>query len=188
MSELIDMILADAGEKMSRSVAHARAEYSTVRTGRASSVFVEKLLVDYYGSEVPLQQLASFSVPEARQLVISPFDKASITAIERTIQEADLGLNPSNDGMVLRLNFPMLTEERRKELVRMVKQMAEDARQSLRGIRRTARHDLEALDRDGEASADDVKRGLDALDKATHAHEAEVDSALAQKEHELLEV
>lgn len=188
MSELIDIILAEASEKMNKAVAHARAEYATVRTGRASSVFVEKLLVNYYGSEVPLQQLASFSVPEARQLVISPFDKGSVGAIERAIQEADLGLNPSSDGIVLRLNFPMLTEERRKELVRMVKQMAEDGRQSIRGVRRSARQDLEALDRSGDASADEVKRGLDALDKATHDHEAQIDDALAQKEHELLEV
>ena len=169
MSELIDVILADATEKMDNAVAHARSEFSTVRTGRASPVFVEKLIVNYYGSEVPLQQLASFSVPEARQLVISPFDKGSIGAIEKAIQEADLGLNPSSDGVVVRLNFPMLTEERRKELVRMVKQMAEDARQSIRGVRRLARHDLEALDRDGDASADDVKRAETELDKSTHA-------------------
>lgn len=188
MSELIDMILAEAGERMDKAVAHTRTEFSGVRTGRANSSFVEKLMVDYYGSDVPLQQLASFSVPEARLLVISPFDKAAIGAIEKAIQESDLGLNPSNDGVVLRLAFPMLTEERRKELVRMVKQMAEDGRQALRGVRRSARQDLEALGRDGDASEDEVRRAESELDKLTHGHEAEIDAALTHKEEELLEV
>lgn len=188
MSELVEIIVVDATEKMDKAVAHARSEFSTVRTGRASSSFVEKLVVDYYGSEVPMQQLASFSVPEARLLVISPFDKESVGAIEKAIQEADLGLNPSTDGVVIRLSFPMLTEERRKELVRLVKQMAEDTRQTIRGVRRTARQDLDVLDRDGDASADEVKRGENDLDKTTQVHEGKVDEALALKEDELLEV
>lgn len=188
MSELIDVILAEAEESMTKGVAHARAEFASIRTGRASSVLVEKLPVNYYGSEVPMQQLATFSVPEARLLVISPFDKESVGAIEKAIQEADLGLNPSSDGIVIRLAFPMLTEERRKELVRMVKAMAEDGRVRIRGVRRSARHDLDALEKEGEASADDIQRAEKELDRLTHAYEAEVDAALAQKEDELLEV
>ncbi|MDH3755281.1 MAG: ribosome recycling factor [Acidimicrobiia bacterium] len=188
MSEEIDMVLLEAEEKMENAVAHSRAEFATVRTGRASPVLVEKLGVEYYGAETTMQQLASFSVPEARQLVISPFDKSSIGAIERAIQEADLGLNPSSDGVVIRLNFPMLTEERRKELVRMVKAMAEEGKIQIRGIRRSARHELDALERDGDASADDIQRAAKGLDRLTHDYEQQVSDALTQKEDELLEV
>ena len=188
MSELIDLILADAGDKMDKACAHARSEFATVRTGRASSALVERLSVDYYGSEVPMQQLASFSVPEAQQLLITPFDKGAIGAIEKAIHDANLGVSPSNDGVVLRLSFPPLTEERRKEFVRMVRAMAEDSRIAIRNARRGARQDLEQLDKDGDASKDEVARAEKELDGLTHQHEAVINDALAQKEQELLEV
>src|SRR3954464_2236001 len=127
-NELVDAVILETGDKMDKAVQHAQAEFSSIRTGRASPAFVEKLIVDYYGSEVPLQQLAGFSVPEARMLVIQPYDAGSIKAIEKAIQNSDLGLNPSNDGKVIRLSFPPLTAERRKEYVRMVRHMAEDGR------------------------------------------------------------
>ena len=142
-SELIALVLDDAGEKMRRAVDHARKEFSSIRTGRAAPALVEKIMVEYYGSQVPLQQIAGFQVPEARMLVISPYDKTSLGAIEKAIQQSDLGLNPSNDGEIIRLTFPQLTADRRKELVRMVKGMAEDGRIAIRNLRRAARHELE---------------------------------------------
>ncbi len=186
--ELIAIVLDDARGKMHKAVEHARAEFSGIRTGRASPALVEKLLVDYYGSEVPLQQIAGFQVPEARMLVISPYDKGSLGAIEKAIQHSDLGLNPSNDGQVIRLTFPQLTADRRKELVRVVKAMAEDGRVAIRNVRRAARHELDGLMKDHEATEDDVARAEKELDKITHAQEAEIDKALEQKEQELLEV
>lgn len=186
--DMIPMILDDVRDRMAKAVAHARSEFAGVRTGRATPVLVEKLPVDYYGTDVPLQQLAGFSVPEARTLVISPFDKSSMGAIEKAIQASDLGLSPSNDGNVIRLSFPPLTEERRKDLVRVVKAMAEDARVSIRNQRRSGRHDLEALEKDGDISEDDLARAEKQLDKLTHEYEAQVDKALEHKEQELLEV
>lgn len=187
-NELIDVILEEAAEKMDKVVAHTRGEFGTIRTGRPSPVLVERIAVDYYGSEVPLQQLASFSVPEPQQLVISPFDKGAMEAIERAIQLADLGLSPSNDGVVLRLNFPPLTEERRKQLVKVVKNMAEEGRIGIRGVRRSARSELDALSKGGDASDDDVNRAEKQLDTVTHKHEDNINAALAHKEQELLEV
>lgn len=186
--ELIEIILEEAVDKMDKAVAHARGEFATVRTGRASPALVEKLPVNYYGSEVPMQQLASFSVPEARQLLVTPFDKGSMEALSKAIQNADLGLNPSNDGAVIRLIFPPLTEERRRELVRVVRAMSEDGRVAIRNARRAARHDLEALQKDGDASQDDVQRAEKIIDDRTHAQEAVIDKALEAKEAELLEV
>ncbi len=186
--ELVSMILEDASEKMQASVSHTRADFSSIRTGRAAPALVEKLPVEYYGSDVPLQQVAGISVPEARTLVITPFDKIALPAIEKAIQQSDLGLNPSNDGAVIRLNFPQLTEERRRDFVRIVKQKAEDGRIQIRNQRRAARQELEALEKDGELSQDDLARAEKELDKVTHAREAEIDKALDQKEQELLEV
>jgi len=186
--EMISMVLDDARERMAKAVSHARAEFSGVRTGRATPVLVEKMIVDYYGSDVPLQQLAGFTVPEARTLVISPYDKTSLGAIEKAIQQSDLGLTPSNDGTVIRLNFPPLTEERRKELVRVVRNMAEEGRVSIRNLRRAGRHDLGALEKDGDISVDDLSRAEKELDKLTHQYEAGIDKALEHKEQELLEV
>lgn len=173
---------------MAKAVEHARSDFAGVRTGRATPVLVEKLPVEYYGSDVPLQQLAGFSVPEARTLVISPYDKSSVGAIERAIQVSDLGLTPSNDGQVIRLSFPPLTEERRKDLVRVVRGMAEEGRISIRNARRAGRHDLEGMEKDGDMSADDLVRAEKELDKLTQKYESQVDSALEHKEQELMEV
>ncbi len=185
-NELVSLVLSEATERMQKAVDHARNEFSSVRTGRAAPALVEKIVVDYYGSEVPLQQLAGFQVPEARMLVINPYDKGSLGAIEKAIQHSDLGLNPSNDGHVIRLAFPPLTAERRKELVKVVKQMAEEGRVAIRNLRRSARHELEQLAAD--TPEDEITRAEKELDKLTHAQEAEIDKALEQKEHELLEV
>ena len=186
--DMISMVLDEASDKMAKAVVHTRADFGGIRTGRAAPSLVEKLSVDYYGQDVPLQQLAGFQVPEARLLVISPYDKSSLGAIEKAIQHSDLGLNPSNDGQVIRLSFPPLTEERRRDLVKVVKHMAEDGRVSIRNLRRAARHDLEALEKGGDISADELTRAEKELDKLTHKHEAEIDAALAHKEQELLEV
>lgn len=186
--EMIRLILDDAAEKMAKSVSHARQDFAGVRTGRANPSLVEKLPVDYYGSEVPMQQIAGFSVPEARQLLINPYDQGAMGAIEKAIRESDLGLNPSNDGHTIRLVFPPLTEERRKDLVRVVRQMAEDGRVALRNERRAARHELERMKKDGDISDDDLGRAEKELDKLTHTHEAQIDEALQTKEAELLEV
>ena len=185
--ELIEAVLEDAGEHMVKAVTHAKGEFSGVRTGRATPALVEKLPVDYYGSPTPLQQLASFSVPDARMLMITPFDKGSMGAIERAIQDSNLGLNPSNDGAAIRLAFPPLTEERRKEFVKLVRSKAEDGRNAVRGARRDARKDLASLEKDGDISADDLRRAEADLDRLTKQHEAEIDEALDAKTVELLE-
>jgi ribosome recycling factor len=186
--DMISMVLEEAREKMAKAVSHSRSEFASVRTGRAAPALVEKLVVDYYGTDVPLQQVAGLTVPEARTLVISPYDKTTLGAIEKAIQHSDLGLSPSNDGQVIRLNFPPLTEERRKELVRVVKHMAEEGRVAIRNLRRAGRHDLEALEKDGDISADELTRAEKELDKLTHRYEADIDTALEHKEQELLEV
>jgi ribosome recycling factor len=184
----IEDVIGDTTERMKKAVAHTRGEFAGVRTGRASPALLEKLPVDYYGSEVPLQQLAGFSVPEARQLLVAPYDRGAMTAIERAIRNSDLGINPSNDGQVIRLNFPPLTAERRKELVKVVKHMAEEGRVAIRNLRRAARHELEALEHDRQISADELERAEKSLDKLTHQYVAEVDAAFEHKEQELLEV
>lgn len=187
-ADLLKVVLDDTADKMRKAVDHARHEFAGVRTGRATPSLVEKLPVDYYGTEVPLQQLAGFQVPDARTLMISPYDKGALGAIEKAIQHSDLGLNPSNDGHVVRLAFPPLTAERRKELVKVVKGQAEEGRVAIRNLRRSARHEFDTLGRDGDVSEDEVARAEKELDKLTHAHEAEIDKALEQKEQELLEV
>jgi ribosome recycling factor len=183
-----DDVLAESKEKMAKAISHLQGEFGSIRTGRASPVFVEKLRVDYYGSEVPLQQLAGFSVPEPRLLVVSPYDKNSIKAIEKAIQASDLGITPSNDGAVIRLAFPQLTAERRKEMVKIVKHRAEEARVAVRNVRRSARHDLEAFQKEGELSEDDLDRAEKELEKLTHEYVAEIDNLAAHKEQEMLEV
>ena len=188
MSEMTELVLSEAGDRMAKAVAHARHEFGTVRTGRASSALIEKLPVEYYGADVPLQQLASFTVPEARLLVVNPYEKGAMNAIEKAIRNSDLGLNPSNDGVVLRIVFPQLTEQRRKEFVRKVREMAEQAKVGVRNARRDARRELDGLARDGDASEDEVARAEKELDRITHAHEADIDRALEQKEADLLEV
>jgi ribosome recycling factor len=183
-----DDVLAETKERMAKARDHLQGEFGSIRTGRASPIFVEKLKVDYYGSEVPLQQLAGFSVPEPRLLVISPYDKGSIKAIEKAIQASDLGITPSNDGSVIRLAFPQLTAERRKEMVKIVKHRAEEARVAVRNLRRSARHDLEAFQKEGEMSEDDLDRAEKELEKLTHEYVAEIDNLAAHKEQEMLEV
>jgi ribosome recycling factor len=183
-----DDVLAETRDRMAKAVSHLQGEFGSIRTGRASPVFVEKLRVDYYGSEVPLQQLAGFSVPEPRLLVVAPYDKNAIKAIEKSIQASDLGITPSNDGAVIRLAFPQLTAERRKELVKVVKHRAEEARVAVRNLRRSARHDLEAFQKEGELSEDDLDRAEKELEKLTHEHVAEIDNLAAHKEQEMLEV
>lgn len=185
--ELAQAIIDDAAERMARAVSHARAEFSGIRTGRANPALVERLVVEYYGSSVPMQQLAGFSVPDARMLMISPFDKGSINAIERAIIDANLGLNPSNDGSAIRLAFPPLTEERRREFVRMAKGRAEEGRNAIRSLRREARKDLESMERDGDVSEDDLRRLESELDRLTKSQEAQIDEALAHKTDELME-
>jgi ribosome recycling factor len=185
---VIDETLLDALDRMAQAVEHTQGQFSTVRTGRATPALVEKLLVDYYGAEVPLQQLAGFAVPEPRSLVIKPHDRGAMKAIEKAIRDSDLGVNPSNDGVVIRLNLPPLTEERRKEYVKVVKHMAEDGRVAVRNIRRDARKHLEAAEKSSEISADQLDRAEKELEKITHDHVDEIDKALARKEHELLEV
>jgi ribosome recycling factor len=189
-NEMRDLVVEDCHDKMRKAIEHLKGEFGSVRTGRASPSLVEKLRVDYYGSEVPLQQIAGFSVPDPRMLVISPYDKSpdAIKAIEKAIQGSDLGITPGNDGAVIRLSFPQLTEERRKELVKVVRKRAEDGRVSVRNVRREARHDLEALRKDGEITEDDLARVEKDLEKHTHDVIAEIDVLLGHKEQELLEV
>jgi len=188
MSELAELVLDDAKDRMDKAVAHSRSEFASIRSGRAAPQLVEKLMVEAYGVDVRLIEVASVSVPEARQLVVTPHDPANLEAVERAIRTSDLGISPSNDGRSLRLNFPPLTEERRKELVRVVKKMAEDGRIAIRNIRRDARKELESAEKENDLSADELNRAEKDLDKLTQSSEANVDDALASKEDELLEV
>lgn len=185
---MIPDIISDAESKMKGAVEHAREEFAAIRTGRAHPAMFNKLMVDYYGSPTPLQQLATFQVPEARTVLISPFDRSSMAGIEKAIRDSDLGVNPSNDGVVIRINFPALTEERRKEYVKVVKHMAEDGRVSVRSIRRDARKHLEAAEKASEISADELERAEKEMEKITHDHVELIDKALGRKEQELLEV
>ncbi len=186
--DLASVALSDAREKMERAVAHTRADFSGVRSGRASAGLVEHLRVDVYGSESELRTIAGLSVPEARLLVVSPYDKSTVAAIEKAIQQSDLGITPSNDGTVIRLSFPPLTEERRRELVKVVRHKAEDGRVAIRNLRRAARHDLEAFEHDGDLSSDQLERVEKDLEKLTQEMVAAVDKLLAHKEQELLEI
>ena len=184
---MIADVLSESKEKMGKAVEHTRSEFGSVRTGRASPALVEKLPVDYYGTEVPLQQLAGFAVPEARTLIVTPYDRNAVGAVEKAIRNSDLGVNPSSDGTVVRLVFPPLTADRRKDFVKVVKHMAEEGRVAVRNLRRSARHDLEALEREGDVSADEVDRAAKELDRLTASAVADIDSALEHKERELLE-
>jgi ribosome recycling factor len=188
MSELTDELLADARERMGKSVDSTRQEFNSVRTGRASPALLDRINVDYYGAATPLKQLATVNAPEARLLSVQPYDKSSIKAIERAIMESDVGLTPSNDGNVIRLTIPELTEERRKQLVKVVRHITEEGRVAIRNIRRDVMHDLRELKEAGEAGADDEHRAEAELQKLTDAKIAELDSALKGKEEEILEV
>ncbi len=185
---MIEDTLLEAVEKMEKAIEHVLAQYQGVRTGRANPALIEKLQVDYYGSHVPLQQLAGFQVPEARVLVVKPHDRGAMASIEKAIRESDLGLQPSNDGVVIRLTFPVLTEERRKEYVKLVKNMTEDGRIAIRNVRRDARKQLETAEKNSEISKDELERAEKDLEKYTQDHIEQVDKAFARKEQELLEV
>ena len=185
---MIEETLLDAIDKMEKAVEHVQNQFTTVRTGRASPALVEKLMVDYYGSMVPVQQLAGFQVPEARQLIVKPHDRNSLVAIEKAIRDSDLGVSPSNDGVIIHLNFPPLTEQRRKEFVKIVKNMAEDGRVAVRNIRRDARKHLDAAEKAAEISANELDRAEKEIERITHEHVEMIDKAFGRKEQELLEV
>ena len=173
---------------MDKATEVAREEFTTIRAGRASAAIFSKITVEYYGTQTPLQQVASIQTPEARVAVVTPFDKSALGAIERAIRDSDLGVNPSNDGVVIRVPFPQLTEERRKDFIKVAKAKAEDARVSLRNIRRHAKESLEKLSKDGEAGKDDVARAEKTLEDITAKAVAHIDEMLKHKEAELLEV
>lgn len=183
---MISDLLIEAELKMEAAVDHVGTEFSTVRTGRANPQLLHRIQVEYYGSPTPLQQLASISVPEPRLLVVAPFDQSTVGDIERAIQQADLGLNPSNDGTVIRIAFPPLTEERRRDLIKVVRHMAEEGRVSIRNVRRHSKTEMEAMH--GEISDDDIHRGEDELQKLTDRFAERIDEILGNKEDELLEV
>jgi ribosome recycling factor len=186
--ELIDELLADAKERMAKSVDSTRGEFITVRTGRASPQLLDRINVDYYGNPTPLKQLANVGASDARLLTVTPFDKSAIGAIEKAIQESDVGLTPSNDGNVIRLQIPEMTEERRREMVKVAHGVAEEGRVAVRNIRRDIMSDLRDLKKEGEAGEDDERRAEADLQKETDAAVAEIDSLLKGKEEEILEV
>ena len=184
----VDELTRDAGERMAKSVEHARSEFATVRTGRASASLLDRIVVDYYGTATPLRQLSTVNVPEPRMLTVQPFDPGSIRAIEKAIQESDLGLTPSNDGKLIRLPIPQLTEERRKELVKVVRNMAEEHRVAVREIRRDVMRHLKELVDGGEVGADEEHRAEGHVQELTDEHTTQIDDLLKHKEAEVMEV
>ena len=184
----VNTILKDADSKMSKAVDVAKDDFASIRTGRANPALFNKIMVDYYGTYTALSQLASIQVPEARMAVIAPFDKGAMAAIEKAIRESDLGVNPGNDGVVIRINFPQLTEERRKEFIKVATGKREDSKVSMRNIRRAAKEAIEKLEKDGHIGKDDLSRGEKELEKITSDHVAKVDELLKHKEVELLEI
>lgn len=185
---MIDETLLEAEEKMDKAVEVAKDDFTGIRSGRASSGMFAKITVDYYGSPTPLQQLASFQIPEARTVVIAPFDKSAMTAIEKALRDSDLGVNPSNDGNVIRIALPALTEERRKDFVKLARTKAEDAKVSIRSVRRKAKEQLDRIVKDGDAGEDEGARAEKELEALTKRHVETVDTILVAKETELLEV
>jgi ribosome recycling factor len=184
----IDQTLRDAEQKMGKAVDFAKEEFAAIRTGRAHPAMFAKIQADYYGSPTPIQQLASFHIPEARLVVITPYDKNALGGIEKAIRDSDLGVNPANDGAVIRIVLPDLTAERRKEYAKLARTKAEDARVSVRNIRRHAKETLDRLARDGDAGEDDVNRGEKHLDSSTRKYVGQIDDVLKHKEEEILEV
>ena len=185
---MIDETLLDAEERMDKAVSVAKDDFGGIRTGRATPQMFSKILVDYYGAPTPVVQLASLTVPEPRMAVIAPYDKGSLGSIERAIRDSDLGVNPTNDGTIIRIVFPQLTEERRKEFIKVARGKAEDAKVSIRNIRRRAKEELDRLVKDGDSGEDDVVRAEKELEKTTGQYVAAVDDLLKHKEVELLEV
>jgi ribosome recycling factor len=184
----VETALADAGQKMEKAITVLKDDLGSIRTGRATPALLSRLVVEYYGTQVPLQQLASFSVPEPRTLLVQPYDKNAIGAMEKAIMASELGITPSNDGNVIRLSFPPLTEERRKDLIKLVHQRGEDARVAVRNIRRHSKDELERLERDASISEDELMRSEKELQKVTDKHIAEIDEIVAHKERELKEI
>jgi ribosome recycling factor len=185
---VIDETLFEAEEKMEKAVSVARDDFASIRTGRANPSMFNKILVDYYGAPTPVNQLASFHVADARMLTLTPFDKGAMGAIEKAIRDSDLGVNPTNDGAIIRVVFPQLTEERRKEFIKVAHRKAEDAKISVRNVRRHAKDELDKMAKDGEAGEDDVNRAEKELEKVTQKNVAAIDDLLKHKEAELLEV
>lgn len=191
MDEEADVIretLREAEEKMAKAVEVVKEDFAGIRAGRATPAMFSKIVVNYYGSPTPLQQLASFQIPEARTVLVTPYDKTVLNDVERALRDSDLGVNPSNDGAVIRLVLPQLTEERRKEYIKMARTKAEDAKVSLRNIRRRAKEELDRIVKDGEAGEDEVARGEKELESATKRYVEHVDEHLKAKEAELIEV
>jgi ribosome recycling factor len=188
MSELIDELLADAGERMDKAVHATQGQFGSVRTGRASPAVLDRVVVDYYGAQTPLNQLSTISVPEPRLITVQPYDASSIKAIEKAIMESDVGLTPNNDGKIIRLQVPEMNEERRREMVKVARGIAEDGRVQIRNVRRDIMHDLKALKDEGDVGADDERRGEQELQKLTDAKVADLDALLKGKEEEILEV
>ncbi|MEO3875111.1 ribosome recycling factor [Nonomuraea sp. B12E4] len=185
---MIDETLLEAEEKMDKAVSVAKEDFATIRTGRVTPSMFNKINAEYYGTPTPIQQLASFHVPEARMVLIQPYDKSSMSAIERAIRDSDLGVNPTDDGQVIRVTFPELSEERRKEYIKVAKNKGEQAKVSVRNIRRTAKEALDKMVKDGDAGEDEVRRAEKELDDLTQKHVAKIDELLKHKEAELLEV
>jgi ribosome recycling factor len=185
---VIDETLLEAEEKMEKAVEVAKDDFATIRTGRANPAMFSKILVDYYGSPTPLQQLASFQTPEARTVIISPYDRSAMSGIEKAVRDSDLGVNPSNDGTIIRVVLPQLTEERRRDYIKLARTKAEDARVSVRNVRRRAKEELDRIARDGEAGEDEVNRAEKELEHVTKRHVDAIDELLRHKESELLEV
>jgi ribosome recycling factor len=188
MSEMVDELLVDAGQRMDKAVEARRHEMATLRTGRASTAILDRIVVDYYGAMTPLRQLATVSAPEPRMLTVQPYDQSSIKAIEKAISTSDVGLTPSNDGRLIRLGVPELTEERRRDLVKVARGIAEDGRVQIRNVRRDVMHDLRELKDEGDLGADEEKRAEQELQRLTDAKIAELDAALKAKEADILEV
>jgi len=185
---MIDDTLLEAEEKMDKAVSVAKEDFASIRTGRAHPSMFGKITAEYYGTQTPVNQLASFHMPEPRMVVIQPFDKGSLAVIEKAIRNSDLGVNPSNDGAIIRVIFPELSEERRKEYIKVARHKAEDSRVSIRNIRRHAKDAIDKLVKNGDAGEDDGRRAEAELDKLTHTYVAQVDDLLKNKEAELLEV
>jgi ribosome recycling factor len=185
---VIEEILFEAEEKMERAVEHAKEEFGAIRTGRATPAMFSKIIIDYYGAPTPLPQMASIGVPEPRMVLIKPYDMSQLAAMERAIRDSDLGVNPNNEGSQLRINLPQMTEERRREMIKVAKHKAEEGRVAIRNVRRKAKEELDRIVKDGEAGEDEVRRAEKELDDVTHRYVAHVDELSKHKEAELLEV
>ena len=185
---MIDDTLLEAEEKMERAIGHAKEEFGAIRTGRATPAIFSKIVIDYYGTPTPLPQLASIGIPEPRMAIIKPYDTSQLSAMERAIRDSDLGVNPNNEGTQLRILLPQMTEERRRDMIKVARHKAEEAKVAIRNVRRKAKEELDRIVKDGEAGEDDGRRAERELDEITHRHVAHVDEVLKHKEAELLEV